>query len=146
MQIASIFGYFLGAFGCVWLACERASDWETSRWSNGRRAFLLVLGAMALLVLGQIIGDSLVDVANKLPQNYYGWSSVLGCVLGAFFYWVYRRYISPRPRKNNSKPFFDAPSKRSRKTKLSIVAWLVKERDLKIFGSAKRGPKGPSSD
>jgi len=123
MYILSLLGYFLSLAGFTLLLCERASDWGTPRWGDGLRAFALVLGGIAWLMLCSQASNSILGVSRIPNDGMYSFAALFGAFAGVAGYWIVRRYLLPRAVQPDS-PVASHPWQLRPKT---LTAWFFVE-------------------
>lgn len=92
MKLIASVCYFIAIFGATWMVCVRASDWNTSRWSDGKRAMMLVFGAAAWVVALVWLGDQLF-IGNLGRSDVVAIASLSGFLASILLYLLaaYRR-------------------------------------------------------
>ena len=125
--IFSILSAFIGSTGLAWILCEYGSDLGTPRWRDERRfmGFIFKASISFFMLLG------LPDFLSQSPfskTDTFLWAMIFGLLCGFFGYFIYRRFISPRPAVEDHETTSNTVLKASRpfkKKRLSWQAWLL---------------------
>ena len=123
----SIFCVFVGGAGITWSLCEYGSDLGTPRFRDERRLWTFILKLFIFFMIA-------VGLPEYLLQAPLGRSETLAWVLcfasacGFFGYYIYRRFISPRPAHEDDETTLNKVLNASRpfkKRRLKWQEWLV---------------------
>ena len=126
-HMLSIFCVFVCFAGIAWNFCERGSDLGTPRWRDDRRFFSFILRFAVFFIAAVGLPEYLLRAPLGRSETL-AWAISFGMACGFFGYYIYRRFISPRPADEDDETTSNTVLKTSRpfkKKRLSWQAWLL---------------------
>ena len=125
--VFSILSALIGGALLAWILCERGSDMATPRWADGWRLLSFIFKAFISLFM--LLG--LPDYLSGAPfsrTSTFAVAMLFGLSCGFFSYFIYRRFISPRPAERGDETTSNTVLKANRpfkRRRLSWQEWLV---------------------